>query len=79
MDEIISCDGGTVDAGGGNTDRQDGQKDLVSQSKVLEDLNSETGILLSVLAAVVSKAIRTKGLEQSRHALDKVKRSSGLF
>ena len=70
-----------VDGGGGtgNTERQDGQKDFVSQSNVLVDLSSDTGILLRVLAAVVSKAIRTRGLEQSRHTFDKVKRSSGLF
>ena len=78
-DEIISCGGGMAGSGGGNTERQEGQKDFVSHNKVFEDLSSDTGILLRVLAAVVSKAIRTRGLELSRHALDKAKRSSGLF
>ena len=83
-DEIIACAAAvgarTFGGGGGeNTERQDGQKDLVSHNKVLADLSSDTGILLRVLAAVVSKAMRTNGLELSRQALDKVSSSSGLF
>ena len=54
--EIISCGGGMPTGGGagGNTDRQEGQKDFVSHNKVFVDLSSDTGILLRVFAAVVS-------------------------
>ena len=79
--EIISCGKGMPTGGGagGNTDRQEGQKDFVSHNKVFVDLSSDTGILLRVFAAVVSKAISTKGLEVSWQTFDKDKRSFGLF
>jgi hypothetical protein len=61
----------------GNTECHVGQKDLVSHSNVLVPRGrSEAGMRRRLLAAVVSKATKASGLEEFRHSLDKVKRSS---